>query len=120
MFFNGIWHEGIPPKSGLSAEEKSVLNRFLKSLNQYKNEIGSDSKPAFALPIEFSSEDNRFLQFDKISIQDYLKQEGYKTEFLFWYINYCCKDDFGTDMKNLSAWAGLHYFASRNGKSANA
>ena len=120
LFFKGIWHEGIPPKSGLTTLEQKELSQFLKTANQFKHEVGSDGKPAFALPLEWSSLDDKFLQLDKISMQAYLKQEGYKTEFLLWYINYCCKDDFGTDIKNLSAWAGLHYFASRNGKSANA
>jgi hypothetical protein len=38
---------------------------------------------------------------------------------LHWYIDYCCRDDYGTRHDQVSAWAGLHYFASRRGKAAN-
>ncbi|MFM8911461.1 MAG: FAD-dependent oxidoreductase, partial [Flammeovirgaceae bacterium] len=37
-----------------------------------------------------------------------------------WYVNYCCRDDFGTLATHTSAWAGIHYFASRKGRAANA
>jgi hypothetical protein len=82
LFFRGIWHEGIPPKSGLTPLEQKELSQFLKTTHQFKHEVGSDGKPAFALPLEWSSLDDKFLQLDKISMQAYLKQEGYKTEFL--------------------------------------
>jgi hypothetical protein len=29
------------------------------------------------------------------------------------YIDYCCRDDFGLGIKEVSAWAGIHYFAAR-------
>jgi hypothetical protein len=38
---------------------------------------------------------------------------------LRWYIDYCCRDDFGLNSPFISAWAGLHYFASRTGQGRN-
>jgi hypothetical protein len=35
-------------------------------------------------------------------------------------VNYCCRDDYGATMQDVSAWAGIHYFAARNGRAANA
>jgi hypothetical protein len=35
-------------------------------------------------------------------------------------VNYCTRDDFGTPYDKASAWAGIHYFACRKGKGANA
>jgi hypothetical protein len=32
---------------------------------------------------------------------------------LHWYMNYCCRDDYGALAADTSAWAGVHYFASR-------
>jgi hypothetical protein len=29
------------------------------------------------------------------------------------YVDYACRDDYGTSLQQISAWAGLHYFASR-------
>ena len=30
-----------------------------------------------------------------------------------WYMNYCCRDDYGATTDQTSAWAGIQYFASR-------
>jgi monoamine oxidase len=37
---------------------------------------------------------------------------------LRWYLDYCCRDDYGAGSATVSAWAGIHYFASRHGFSA--
>jgi hypothetical protein len=39
---------------------------------------------------------------------------------LHWYLNYACRDDYGAQYDRVSAWAGLHYFASRAGHASNA
>jgi hypothetical protein len=35
-------------------------------------------------------------------------------------LNYCCRDDYGAEYDKVSAWAALHYFASRSGEAENA
>jgi hypothetical protein len=40
-------------------------------------------------------------------------QDGYTAQPLLNYIDYCCRDDFGLGIKEVSAWAGIHYFAAR-------
>jgi hypothetical protein len=39
---------------------------------------------------------------------------GLDSPALHWYVNYACRDDYGTDYTSVSAWAGIHYFASRD------
>ena len=120
LYYKGMWQEGLPPKNGLHKDELTELDRFIALTEQYKNEIGADGKPAFTIPAEWSSNDVKFLELDNISMFDFLTTHQFKTEFLFWFINYCCKDDFGCDLRTTSAWAGMHYFCSRNGKASNA
>jgi hypothetical protein len=36
------------------------------------------------------------------------------SRILSWYLNYCCRDDYGALAKDTSAWAGIHYFAARD------
>lgn len=48
-----------------------------------------------------------------------MHSRGWDSAPLNWYINYCCRDDYGAPSNRVSAWAGLHYFASRSGKAAN-
>jgi hypothetical protein len=47
---------------------------------------------------------------------EWLAANGFKAARLLWYVNYCCRDDFGTGIDMVSAWMGVHYFASRAGK----
>ena len=44
-----------------------------------------------------------------------LAAQGIDAPALRWYIDYCCRDDYGAGAAQVSAWAGLHYFASRHG-----
>ena len=37
---------------------------------------------------------------------------------LRWYLDYCCRDDYGAGSARVSAWAGIHYFASGHGFTA--
>ena len=50
--------------------------------------------------------------------QDYLaflEEHDFRSPLLRWYVDYACRDDFGCRAADVSAWAGLHYFASRGG-----
>ena len=46
-------------------------------------------------------------------MQEWLAQNKFNSPYLNWYINYACRDDFGALARDTSAWAGIHYFASR-------
>ena len=45
----------------------------------------------------------------------WLEGEGFDAPGLRWFLDYCCRDDYGAGIATVSAWAGLHYFASRHG-----
>jgi len=120
LFYRGLWQEGLPPKSGLTEEETKELLRFIKLTEDLKAKKGKDGLPAFTIPLELSSADEELMALDKLTMSEYLEREHYHTPFLKWFINYCCKDDFGTSVENTSAWAALHYFCSRTGKASNA
>jgi hypothetical protein len=53
-----------------------------------------------------------------ITFVAYLNQHGLTDPHLRWYLNYCCRDDYGAGLATVSAWAGIHYFASRHGFTA--
>jgi hypothetical protein len=50
---------------------------------------------------------------DRISFADWLKQNGFNSKPFLWYMNYACRDDYGALASDTSAWAGIHYFSSR-------
>ena len=50
-----------------------------------------------------------------ITFVAYLDRNGLTDPQLRWYLDYCCRDDYGAGIRTVSAWAGIHYFASRHG-----
>lgn len=120
LLINGEWQEGLIPDFGVPDNDKQQIRKFLKEVEALKHTKGSDGKYAFDIPIQKSSYDQVFTQLDQISFKNYLIEKGYNSPYLLWYLNYACKDDYGQKIEKISAWAGLHYFASRRGKAANA
>ncbi|MBO9702396.1 MAG: NAD(P)-binding protein [Sporocytophaga sp.] len=120
LFINGYWQDGIIPNFGLSEKERKEIKDFMLLMEDFRRRKGMDGKYAFTIPVDFSSQDSEFTALDKISMAEYLKQKGFTSSHLYWYADYCCRDDYGTNVNNTSAWAGIHYFAARKGEAANA
>lgn len=120
LYINGRWQEGLIPQFGVPSEELQHLERFLKLMEQYRYATGNDGKDAFSIPVDRSSKDPLYTRLDEITMKTWMVQQGFTSGYLQEYINYCCRDDFGTPMDQISAWAGIHYFASRKGKGLNA
>jgi hypothetical protein len=120
LLINGEWQEGLIPDFGVPTADKKQIKDFLTEVGRLKNTKGSDGKFAFNIPISESSNDEVFKQLDHITFKQYLNERNYHSKYLLWYLNYACKDDYGQPLDKISAWAGLHYFASRRGKAVNA
>jgi len=119
LYIYGRWQDGLVPVLGASPTDKAQYKKFFDTMDGFKKAFGADNKKAFAIPLDFSSKDEKYLQYDRISMKEFMQNQGLNSEPLNWYINYCCRDDYGSGYDKISAWAGIHYFASRNGKAAN-
>lgn len=117
---DGSFQEGLVPKRGLQKQDKEETARFFALMHNFRNAIGKDGKPAFAIPLDLSSQDPEFLKLDRMSMSQWLKQNQFSSKPLLWYVNYCCRDDYGSTPEVVSAWAGIHYFAGRRGLASNA
>jgi hypothetical protein len=120
LLIHGSWQEGLVPKLGVPKEELSQIHAFEAEMARLKHASGTDGKPAFAIPVARSSQDPQFQGLDQQTMGDYLRAKGWDSAHLHWYVDYCCRDDFGTTVEATSAWAGIHYFAARAGVAANA
>lgn len=120
LYINGYWQEGLVPKFGISNEDQKQIDRFFSYIEVLKKAVGEDGKYHFAIPIDRSSTSTLYKWLDKMSFAEFLKREKYTSPYLLWYLEYCCKDDYGSLLQDTSAWAGIHYFASRRGTAANA
>ncbi|CAG7857738.1 hypothetical protein MCAMS1_02673 [biofilm metagenome] len=115
----GRWQDGLIPTIGINNEDEAQYKRFFGLMADLKTSKGKDGKKLFAIPVDSSSRDTEWLTLDKLSMAQWLDQNDYTSQPLRWYINYCCRDDFGTTLETTSAWAGIHYFAARSGLAAN-
>jgi phytoene dehydrogenase-like protein len=113
IFYLGHWFSGLIPWPALTTGERDELQRFRAQEEELTEARGRDGRFAFQLPFVESSRDHRYLELDRISMAEWLRREGYRSPFLKWYVRYATLDDFGADLSDVSAWAGLHYFAAR-------
>ena len=113
LFILGSWQAGLLPSIGVNAEDRAEYDRFFALIKDYRNLKGSDDRRAFAIPIDLSSRDEKYLTLDRISFADFLTAQNFKSKPLIWYLDYCCLDDYGVPSAGVSAWAGIHYFAAR-------
>jgi hypothetical protein len=114
-----IAHAGVL-RDGLAPWEKDERRRFAEVMARYRDAYGADGRKAFAMPAGLSSSDPQYRKLDRLTVGEWLAANGFRGTRLLWYVNYCCRDDFGTGMDTVSAWMGVHYFASRAGKGFHA
>jgi monoamine oxidase len=120
LYINGSWQKGLVPKHGVPVADTQQIDRFMQQMRNFRQAKGQDGLTAFAIPVNRSSADPQYTALDKLTFKAWLEQQGFRSTYLHWYCNYCCRDDFGTDYAQVSAWAGIHYFAARRGQAANA
>ncbi len=114
LFRNGTWEEGLAPLAGRTKAETGEWDRFHERMRAFKAMRGKDGRRAFAIPLDFSSRDPALLLLDRLTMSDWLRAEGFSSPAVHWLVNYACRDDYGCDYRHVSAWAGIHYFASRD------
>jgi hypothetical protein len=117
---NGRWQDGFLPTEGVPGWELEQQRRFFAEVERLRATRGSDGRRVFVFPTALSSRDPRWQALDGITLKQWLEQNGYTAPTLHWYLNYCCRDDYGTRYDKVSAWAGLHYYCSRWGRAENA
>jgi hypothetical protein len=113
VFYKGRWYEGLYLHAGESEDDRREFERFQAGLNKWIEWRDAAGKRAFALPVAECSRDEAVISLDKISFGEWLRQNGFSSERLFWYCDYACRDDYGSNLDQTSAWAGLFYFCSR-------
>ena len=119
LFQRGGWHDGLMPRFG-DAGEQQKIGEFQRRVEAWRTWRDRHGRRAFAIPMEYSSRQPELLALDRITLGEWLRREGLECPALRWYLHYTSRDDFGTGIDAVSAWAGLHYFACRDGEAQNA
>lgn len=111
IYYKNSWQEGLLAKGDNNSQKLTAL--FFKKMNQYRYEKDIEGHYYFNVPLDECATDNKYDFLDSITMKQWLKNENLECPELEEYINYCCRDDYGIGYEYVSAWAGIHYFASR-------
>lgn len=106
LFLYGKWQEGIEPAIGLTRKDREQFQRLEDLFATFRASGG------FTIPMELGLRRSP-RDLDRLSFADWLRQQAIDSPIVLWYMNYCCRDDYGAMAADMSAWAGVHYFASR-------
>lgn len=116
LYRHGQWQEGLLPQIGVSKRDQAQYQQFFGLVERYRELRDSTGRRAFNIPSARSSTDASLLALDQLSMRDFLLRNGLDAAPLHWFVDYGCRDDYGSALAETSAWAALHYFASRNGE----
>jgi len=108
LFIDGAWAEGLLPPADVGSGTQAQYRRFAAAVAQAQT-LG------FALPSVRAAWTAEHSALDATPFAAWLDARGLDDAHLRWYLDYCCRDDYGAGTAEVSAWAGLHYFASRHG-----
>ena len=117
-FVDGRWRAGLSARDvvdpdgggGVATAELAAFERQVAAFRGYRD---AEGRRAFALPVAQSTTDPEIVALDRLSMAEYFERAGWTTPDLRWYVDYCCRDDYGCTIDTTSAWAGWHYFCSR-------
>ena len=114
LYIGGLWHDGLlPPVDALPADQRAGTLAQYRRFAAAVERAGADG--AFSMPTARSRWRFALDELDAITFAAWLDAQGLTAPALRWYLDYCCRDDYGAGAAQVSAWAGLHYFASRHG-----
>ncbi len=104
LFIHGRWQEGIEPDLGSTSSDREQFKRFYAMMQEFR------ASGQFTIPMELGAKPS---PLDTLSTEAWLQQHKFDSPYLRWYVDYSCRDDYGSHAADTSAWAGIHYFASR-------
>ena len=119
VFFRGEWYEGLYPRVAASASDLRELAEFEADMRRWADWRDARGRRAFDLPRARGADAPELRALDRLSMDAYLRDRGWRSERLRWFVEYGCRDDFGATLAQTSAWAGIHYFAARVGASGD-
>ena len=108
---SGAWQEGLLPVQGVGAATLAQYQRFARLVAR-----GAESRPVHDSSCKSARQRRIHARWHAITFHSVAgPTTACATAHLRWYLDYCCRDDYGAGLATVSAWAGIHYFASRHG-----
>ena len=112
LFIHGRWQAGIYPWTGATEKDLAEYDTFRQAMTRLRQWRDGSGRRAFTIP-RIAGSPGAFRHLDRVSMTEYLRSNGWNSQRLHWLVEYGCRDDYGTGAPEISAWAGVHYFAAR-------
>jgi predicted NAD/FAD-dependent oxidoreductase len=110
LFIHGAWQEGLLPATEPGSVADQAYQRISEQIESWRK---TQDFALSGLGLRWTPE---LAALDAISLGEWLRRQGLAgDESLSGYLDYCCRDDYGAGIDEVSAWAGVSYFASRHG-----
>jgi monoamine oxidase len=109
LFFEGSWTEGLLPP----LDAAPGLREALRQMARLVAEAGRAA--AWRIPTRLAPWSPALAALDASTFDAWLDTQQVRHPLLRAHLDYCCRDDYGASSAQVSAWAGLHYFAARHG-----
>ena len=113
LFAKGLWWEGLYLRAGASPRDEQEYHAFFAEIDRWAAFRDGAGRKAFTIPRWRASDAPEVQALDRQSFAQWLDRKGLVSERLRWFLDYACRDDYGTRLENTSAWAGIFYFAAR-------
>ena len=109
----GHWQEGILPMPQAASPDAAKTQA---QYQRFSEEVANAARQwPFAMPTAHAPWHPGLDALDRQTFAQWLDAHGLDATALRWYLDYACRDDYGAGIHQVSAWAGLQYFASRHG-----
>ena len=105
MFVHGEWQSGLESELLGSHTGRDELRRFDELIAEHR------ATGEFTIPMALGARAGSPL--DRLSFEQWLTASNLRSPAMRWYAEYGTRDDYGALAQDTSAWAGVHYHASR-------
>ena len=109
LWVDGQWIEGLLPPAEPGSARARQYQRFSALVVEASRTL------RFTIPSWRAGWTAGHAALDALPFAQWLLNQGLDDTGLRWHLDYACRDDYGAGIDTVSAWAGLHYFASRHG-----
>jgi glycine/D-amino acid oxidase-like deaminating enzyme len=113
LFYRGRWYEGLYLEAGASHDDIRQLRAFEAEIARWAAWRDARGRRAFTIPLAHCSDDAEVTALDGMSMAQWLDERGMTSPRLRWFVDYACRDDYGSRLHDTSAWAAIFYFAAR-------
>jgi monoamine oxidase len=111
LFIAGRWQDGLLPNVARDSSTQAQYRLLAQA-------IADAGRIGFALPTARAPWTPAHAALDAVTAAQWLRARGLVDPLVLAYLDYCCRDDYGAGCDTVSAWALVHYFASRHGFTA--